>query len=402
MFSGSISRFRASSIEVVDDTLARKRLSSFTVLPVLYTTLNVKKLKNMPKHKHLQQLPQTILSEKAAERVHFQKNIMKATSPTRLVCACIIIACMLIHLWSAEYAVLKAQSVQQSSVVPPPVSATVADLHLRYRIAPNQVYAVVGGYECKLDVYALRDASKLNPTVIMIHGGGWMSGTKEVTQMHIMPWLEMGYSVVNVGYRLGNVALAPAAVEDVRCALRWVYRNAKQYGFDTTAIIATGHSAGGHLALMTALLPNGGEFDKLCALDSDPMLRVAAVVNWFGITDVADQIEGGANKRDYATRWFGAQQMTPQGIELARKVSPLTYVRKGLPPVLTIHGDADATVPYSHAVRLHEALTKAGVPNLLHTVPKGGHGGFKREESVEIYKVIREFLLKHGLLRTQY
>lgn len=279
----------------------------------------------------------------------------------------------------------------------PDISILVADLHNRYRIVANQTYTTNTNYDCKLDVYALRDVSKLNPTVVMIHGGGWVSGTKEVAQMHILPYLEMGFSVVNVGYRLGAVASAPAAVEDVRCALRWVFRNAKQYGFDTTAIIVTGHSAGGHLALMTGFLPPASEFDALCRLDSDPALKVAAVINWFGITDVADQIEGGANKRDYATRWFGSKQ----DVDLAKRLSPINYLRAGLPPVLTLHGDADPVVPYAHGVRLHEALTKAGLQSTLHTIPKGGHGGFTREATVEAYKAVRGFLMKNNLLRTK-
>ncbi|NIP81377.1 MAG: prolyl oligopeptidase family serine peptidase, partial [Gemmatimonadetes bacterium] len=69
----------------------------------------------------------------------------------------------------------------------------------------------------------------------------------------------------------------------------------------------------------------------------------------------------------------------------AERVSPLTHVRPGLPPVLTIHGDADPTVPYEHAVRLRESLDRAGVPNRLHTVRGGGHGNFRVEEYQEIY-----------------
>ena len=81
--------------------------------------------------------------------------------------------------------------------------------------------------------------------------------------------------------------------------------------------------------------------------------------------------------------------------EVARHVSPLTYVRAGLPPVLTIHGDADPIVPYNHAVRLHAALDEAGVPNQLITVPGGGHGGFSTDENIRIYAAIREFLGQH-------
>jgi len=276
--------------------------------------------------------------------------------------------------------------------------AFVADAHNRYRIVSNVTYLTAGNYECKLDMYLPRDTQKPNTTVVMIHGGGWVSGTKEITQMHILPYVEMGFSVVNVGYRLGQVAQAPAAVEDVRCALRWVFRNAKQYQFDTTAIIVTGHSAGGHLALMAGMLPHASEFDRICTgTDVEP--KVAAIINWFGITDVADQLEGGANRRDYAVKWFGVQPSKEAELNLAKRVSPLSYVRKGVPPVLTLHGDADQTVPYSHGVRLHEALTKAGAQSTLHTIAKGGHGGFSREATLEAYKAVREFLGKCGLIK---
>jgi dipeptidyl aminopeptidase/acylaminoacyl peptidase len=73
------------------------------------------------------------------------------------------------------------------------------------------------------------------------------------------------------------------------------------------------------------------------------------------------------------------------------------WVRPGLPPILTIHGDADNVVPYQHAVRLHDALSKAGVPNQLLTIPGGRHGGFTPEERTKIFVTIREFLAKNGL-----
>ena len=95
-----------------------------------------------------------------------------------------------------------------------------------------------------------------------------------------------------------------------------------------------------------------------------------------------------------AVAWMGSM---PNRMEIARRVSPLTYVRADLPPILTIHGDADPTVPYTHAQRLHKALTEAGVDNKLLTIPGGKHGNFKPEERTRIYETIREFLNKHGL-----
>src|SRR5207245_11201068 len=97
--------------------------------------------------------------------------------------------------------------------------------------------------------------------------GELTTGNKEGRVFSVLPYLQMGWTVVNVEYRMTNVALAPAAVEDTRCALRWVYRNAKQYNFDTTRIITTGDSAGGHLSLITGMLPMSAGFDNTCPGD---------------------------------------------------------------------------------------------------------------------------------------
>lgn len=87
----------------------------------------------------------------------------------------------------------------------------------------------------------------------------------------------------------------------------------------------------------------------------------------------------------------------PNREELAKRLSPLTYVRAGLAPVLTIHGDADPLVPYSQGVRLHEALTKAGVKNQLLTIPGGGHGHFTLEQEIKAYETIHAFLASVGI-----
>lgn len=257
-----------------------------------------------------------------------------------------------------------------------------------YRVVPNLVYHVAAGHESRLDLYVPRAAGPA-PTLIQIHGGGWVGGSKEATSLRLLPYLEMGWAVANIGYRLADVSLAPAAVEDALCALRWVIRNADEYGLDTDRIVVTGYSAGGHLALTTGMVPPSAGLDRQCP-GTEP-LRVAAIVNWYGITDVADLLEG-PNMRAYAVEWLGSM---PNRVEVARRVSPLSYVRADLPPVLTIHGDADPTVPYTHAVRLHEELTRAGVPNRLHTVSGGGHGNFSLDEHQRAFAVVRSFLREH-------
>ncbi len=277
------------------------------------------------------------------------------------------------------------------------------DVQLQYRTLDNVTYLRADGHESKLDAIIPRDTSKPLPTLLYIHGGGWVQGDKERVILHFLPYLRMGFAVVNVGYRLARHALAPAAVEDGRCALRWIISNAAQFGFDTNRIVVSGHSAGGHLALTTGMLPASAGLDRRCpaarpnapvADGYEPEMRVAAIVNWFGITDVADLVEG-ENAKTYAIAWMGSQ---PDWREIAERVSPLTYVREGLPPILTIHGDADRIVPYEHATRLHQELDRAGIVNSLLTIEGGGHGGFNRDELLRATETIRDFLKEQAII----
>ncbi|MBM3778680.1 MAG: alpha/beta hydrolase [Acidimicrobiia bacterium] len=269
-----------------------------------------------------------------------------------------------------------------------------------YRVVSNVTYLTANNYESKLDLYVPR-ADGPRPVLMYIHGGGWTQGSKESSALTPLPFLEMGWAVVNVEYRLARVSLAPAAVEDCRCALRWIYRNAKEFNFDLDRIVVTGHSSGGHLALTTGMLSSRDGLDYLCPGDRGPgpvntdEMKVAAMVSWYGITDVAELLSG-PSRRAYAEAWLGN---LPDREALAKRVSPLSYVRSGLPPTLLIHGDADPVVPYSQAVRMSQALERAGVPQEMVTVPGGGHGGFSDQENIRIYAAIRAFLARHQLGR---
>lgn len=276
------------------------------------------------------------------------------------------------------------------------------DLFLNYVVEPNIVYAVENNTELKLDVYRPRNAVRPTPTLMFIHGGGWVWENKEQHNLVILPYLEMGLAVVNVEYRLAQNSPAPAAVEDCRSALHWIARNADRYHFDTSRIVVAGQSAGGHLALMAAMAPVEAGFDTEIH-DVTPLVwtgvekscpKVAAVINWYGVTDVADLLAG-EHAREYAIAWIGR---APNREKLAREVSPLTYVRSGVSPVLTIHGDVDPCVPYSHAVRLHQALAKAGVPQQLYTIHGGRHGGFTRDEYLGAFGTIHAFLSRLHIL----
>lgn len=264
-------------------------------------------------------------------------------------------------------------------------------------IAPNITYRTVGNYDAKLDVYMSREGEKSKPTILYIHGGGWAAGaTKEASSLVFLPFLQLGWNVVNVEYRPSRVALAPAAVEDCLCALRWIGSHAAEYKIDIHQVVVMGRSAGGLLALTTGMIPLsnsglGGPCANLIGAQPapTPMITPAAVVNWFGIADVLDLLEGSND-----LTWIGTQR---NRAEIARLVSPLSYINPKLPPIISIHGDQDPMVPYSQAVRLHEALSKAHVKNKLITIHGGGHGLFGVKATRNAFAQVLEFLKSAGL-----
>ena len=276
-------------------------------------------------------------------------------------------------------------------------SAVFADIQSRYRPVPNRTYLVADGVELKLDAFVPRVSESPVQTVVHIHGGGWIRGSKESTYLSLMHYLHAGYAVVTANYRLAGRARAPAALEDVRCVLRWVHANAQQWSFDVDRIVLSGSSAGAHLALLAGLVSSTDGFDTRCpaaargAYAADREMPVKAIVNWYGPTDVADVLAG-PNARSFTAMWIGGG---PGAEELARRVSPMTYLSEQSPPIITIHGDADRIVPYEHAARLHRALDDLGVANRLITVEGGGHGGFTPEEYRRVQSAIRRFLETH-------
>src|SRR5258708_20820483 len=121
----------------------------------------------------------------------------------------------------------------------------------------------------------------------------------------------MGWNVVNVEYRMARVALAPAAVEDGQCALRYIVDEAKTYGVDINRIVVTGESAGGHLALTTGMIPESAGFTRVCAgggfaASNTAVPKVAAIINWYGITDVTELL-GGPRVRSSAVHGLGTR-----------------------------------------------------------------------------------------------
>ena len=157
------------------------------------------------------------------------------------------------------------------------------------------VYRIAGDKNLRLNVYLpdefigeppwwTNDGKGKKPTLLYIHGGGWVVGSKDERVLNVLPYVYRDWVVISINYRLAKDAKAPAAVGDCLIALEWIYANADKYDIDTDRIVVSGGSAGGHLALLTGMLREG---DQLCGgkLKVENTRKVAAIVNWYGVTD---------------------------------------------------------------------------------------------------------------------
>ncbi|MBC7948071.1 MAG: alpha/beta hydrolase [Chitinophagaceae bacterium] len=254
------------------------------------------------------------------------------------------------------------------------------------------VYTKVNGWEGRLDLYLPPASSKPTPIVINIHGGGWNHGVKE-SQTGFNTFFKMGFAVANIEYRLTGQATAPAAIEDTRCALIYLIKHSRELNIDKDRIVIMGGSSGGHLALMGGLLGNDHRFDGNCPGVEN--IKVAAIIDKYGISDVWDWGYGTRITSKSATRWLGDRATDKP---FAMSVSPINYVTKDSPPTFIVHGDADPTVPYQQSVDLHKKFVDAGVKTEFITVKGGLHGKFDKEKNSEINKAIIEFLRKVNVL----
>lgn len=260
----------------------------------------------------------------------------------------------------------------------------------RFHAVRDVVYHRTPQGDLKVDLY-VPYGKEMGPAMLYIHGGGWQTGSKEQYVLWYLPYLQLGMRVVAVEYRLSGRAPAPAAVEDARCAFLWLARNGAQYGIDPNRIVITGGSAGGHLALMTAFLDDS--MDGACGIPG-PAPKARAVVDYYGATDLVPLL---AENKPHRSKWLSGPG---DPVEMARRMSPLTWVRPGLPPVLMLHGDADQLVPYGQSVRLGEALAKVGVANELVTIPGGAHGRHTWTDAdiLRGQRRIEAFLKKQGVI----
>ncbi len=270
--------------------------------------------------------------------------------------------------------------VPEAGSVTPPVTDTTSTLGISnpgagYHVEGNLPY----GPETmqRLDIIYPNGAGPTGtttlPGVIMFHGGGWTDNRPAALKASMSSffdrYLKHGFLVCNVEYRLAdgtvNGAIAPAAVQDALTAAKWFWDHMGYYHVDSTRYVATGGSAGGHLAMMVGMATPAAGLGPTSPTD----YKIAAIVNGYGPSDVSDLL---ARNVSWAVQWLPAN--TPNRAALAKDVSPVTYVRQDIPPLITVQGADDTTVPIAESQNLFNLLTAAGATTALHFVAGAGHG----------------------------
>jgi acetyl esterase/lipase len=237
-----------------------------------------------------------------------------------------------------------------------------------------------------LDLYLPRSASGA-PLVVLVHPGTFAEGDKR--EVGAVPTLlEQGYAVASVNYRLSGEARFPAAVQDVKAAIRWLRAHAGEYGIDPRRIAVWGTSAGGYLATMVGV--SGGVWSGLDDVglgNAAVSSQVQAVVSWYGPGDFtaldtqARQVAACAGRAPAhddpgspESRWLGGPVQTAP---LTRASNPIAWLPSApagsLPPFLLVHGGVDCVVPSAQSTQLGQALTAAGVPTRVEIADGAGH-----------------------------
>ena len=261
-------------------------------------------------------------------------------------------------------------------------------------LLPNVVYGSPGGRDLHLDVIMRRELpAKPRPAVVFIHGGSWKSGNKGQFRRQAA-WLADRRDLfgASIEYRLSGEAQFPAALEDAKCAVRWVRSVAEKYNIDPKRIAVCGGSAGGHLSAMMAVTNgidkyegNGGH----ARFSSD--VQMAILFN--GEFDMWDLVEKGS-LIDAMKAFFGG---TPDEIPgRYDEASPIKRLTKDTPPMLFLHGDQDRCVSHEQALAMVRRMKELGVPAEAEVYPGKPHAWFNKDPDWKTtIGRVEPFLAKH-------
>ncbi len=225
----------------------------------------------------------------------------------------------------------------------------------------NLEYGKAGGEKLLLDAHVPAGAGKF-PVVLIVHGGGWMTGDREQDIVPVFAPFATNFTWFTISYRLAPTNRWPACYEDVQTAIRWVKAHAAEFKGDPNRIALLGYSAGGQLV-------------TLAGTRAEADTRVQAVAAFAPPTDlVADNERRGGLSISMRNLFnYDSTNLTDSVRAVLKENSPLTYVQPGLPPFLIIQGSADKTVPANQSLAFLEKLKAAGVDCDLIMIPEGQH-----------------------------
>jgi acetyl esterase/lipase len=251
---------------------------------------------------------------------------------------------------------------------------------------PDVEYANPDGRHLLLDLARPKTGDGPFPAVVCIHGGGFRAGDRHGYDGLVVRLAEHGYVAATVEYRLAPKYQFPAAVHDVKAAVRWVRANAKKYHIDAEHVGVMGGSAGGHLAQFLGVTAHVPEFEG--DQNPGPSSAVTCVVNFYGPSDFTKSYGKSVDAAQVLPLFLGGN------LEAARerhiRASPLYWVTPDAAPTLCIHGTEDRYVAHEQAVWLVERLKAATVPAELLTLEGAGHG-FRGKDQETAEKVMFAF-----------
>lgn len=252
-------------------------------------------------------------------------------------------------------------------------------------------YANPAGQHLQLNLARPKTGKGPFPVVLCIHGGGFRAGSREGYDRLTIQLAERGYVAATVSYRLAPKYPFPAAVHDVKAAVRWLRANAEKYEIDRNRIGVTGGSAGGHLAQFLGVTANVPRFEGDGGNHTQSS-EVSCVVNVYGPSDFTKSYGKSVDAAQVLPLFLGGD--LTQAHRRHIEASPLYWVTPAAAPTLCIHGTEDQYVAHEQAVWLIEKLKAADVEAELLTIKGAGHG-FKGEEAKTADEALFAFFDKH-------
>lgn len=248
-----------------------------------------------------------------------------------------------------------------------------ADLTVPETIQFDQAieYANPDGQHLKLNMARPNNAQGLLPAIVCIHGGGFRAGNRDSYNPLLLKLAGKGYVAVSVSYRLAPKYPFPAAIYDVKAAVRWLKANAPAYQIDPERIGVTGDSAGGHLAQFLGVTADVKQFEG-DAGNYAQSTRVACVVNRYGPSDFTKSYGKSVDAAEVLPLWLGGNLETALKNHVVS--SPLNWVTPAAAPTLILHGTEDKYVAHEQGVWMRDRLKGAGVDVEMLTLEGAGHG----------------------------